>query len=513
MQDIIEVVKNASEDSPRARKEALLPLADNAGIARLFHHLLAGQDARAVLRGLCDLCTEKATREIVAHYAKIHEAGFTALLFSEDAQIRKNTALLLGRLDAQGYASLLLRALFSEQTDFVKPSIILALGNAKGMDEVVSALQMLEIPSGEDKNLREQRIAREKALASLLPKKDVARPVPMEKPVRVLVNCPNTRVTLSELSGLGYICAESNELENFIMLENITKFASLYAARTFYEAGVYFSSFTSLQAAVNGTKSKILLALLKNIYGTLNLSYRIDMIGDAFSDKDRKNATAQVMDALSATPLTNNPSAYDFELRFLMGKRGIVVLIYPGSKLDGRFYYRKNAISASIHPAVAASCMHFISNYIRPSADVLDCFCGSGTMLFERSMMPYASLTGTDISDEALRAARGNERLAKTGAHFLIKNATKPFEQKYDEILTNMPFGLRVSSHNENLSLYRAFLTNLPGMLKPGGYAFLFTHEKKLLKELLSENFSLISQASFSAGGLHPTMFVLQAKN
>ena len=128
-------------------------------------------------------------------------------------------------------------------------------------------------------------------------------------------------------------------------------------------------------------------------------------------------------------------------------------------------------------------------------------------------MMPYASLTGTDISDEALRAARGNERLAKTGAHFLIKNATKPFEQKYDEILTNMPFGLRVSSHNENLSLYRAFLANLPGMLKPGGYAFLFTHEKKLLKELLSENFSLISQASFFRRRAAPTMFVLQAKN
>ncbi len=42
-------------------------------------------------------------------------------------------------------------------------------------------------------------------------------------------------------------------------------------------------------------------------------------------------------------------------------------------------------------------------------------------------MMPYASLTGTDISDEALRAARGNERLAKTGAHFLIKKRHQAF--------------------------------------------------------------------------------------
>ena len=75
-----------------------------------------------------------------------------------------------------------------------------------------------------------------------------------------------------------------------------------------------------------------------------------------------------------------------------------------------------------------------------------------------------------------------------------------------------MPFGLRVSSHKENLALYRAFLDNLPGMLKPDGHAFLFTHEKKLLRELLSEKFDLVAHANFSAGGLYPTLFVLKPK-
>lgn len=139
------------------------------------------------MRALCDLCTEKESRLLISHYAKIHAAKFCALLEDSDPKIRKNMALLLGRLDATQYAPLLLRALAREQMDFVKPSIILALGNAEDVPEVLAALQKLQIPLGEDKNLREQRSAREKALSKLAPKREIARPVPMKKPVRVLL--------------------------------------------------------------------------------------------------------------------------------------------------------------------------------------------------------------------------------------------------------------------------------------------------------------------------------------
>lgn len=512
MQDIIQIIKKSAQASPRARKEALLPLANNAGIARMFHHLLAGQESRAILRALCDLCTEKESRLLISHYAKIHAAKFCALLENSDPKIRKNMALLLGRLDATQYAPLLLRALAREQMDFVKPSIILALGNAEDVPEVLAALQKLQIPLGEDKNLREQRSAREKALSKLAPKREIARPVPMKKPVRVLLCCPNPRVSRSELSGLGYSCALFGELDGFLVLSHITSFSRLYAARTFYEAGVYFASFPSLPAAIGAVKSGVFLAFIKNIYGTLELSYRTGAPGASFSDMGRKGIAQKVADALSSTPLKNSPSAYDFEIRFLQGKRSFIVALYPGSRLDGRFYYRQNAISASIHPAVAASCIHFISSYTQPSADVLDCFCGSGTMLFERAMLPYSSLTGTDISHQALRAAQGNERLAKTGARFFIQDATKPFSRQYDEVISNLPFGLRVSSHRENFALYQAFLSQLPGMLKRDGHAFLFTHEKKLMRELLSESFHLVAHANFSAGGLYPTLFVIKPK-
>ena len=49
-------------------------------------------------------------------------------------------------------------------------------------------------------------------------------------------------------------------------------------------------------------------------------------------------------------------------------------------------------------------------------------------------------------------------------------------------------------------------------MLKKDGVAFLFTHEKKLLAELQPESMELEDKCTFSAGGLHPSMFVLKNK-
>lgn len=138
----------------------------------------------------------------------------------------------------------------------------------------------------------------------------------MKKPVRVLLCCPNPRVSRSELSGLGYSCALFGELDGFLALSHITRFSRLYAARTFYEAGVYFASFPSLPAAIGAVKSGVFLAFIKNIYGTLELSYRTGAPGASFSDMGRKGIAQKVADALSSTPLKNSPSAYDFETDF-----------------------------------------------------------------------------------------------------------------------------------------------------------------------------------------------------
>ena len=130
-------------------------------------------------------------------------------------------------------------------------------------------------------------------------------------------------------------------------------------------------------------------------------------------------------------------------------------------------------------------------------------------MLFERARFPHNTLTGTDISKEAIAIARKNERHCNSGARFLVKNALTPFSHRYDEVLCNLPFGIRVANHAHNLALYQSFFAALPDILKPDGYAFLFTHEKKLLMQCI-DSFTLVARHTFSAGGLFPSVFVLR---
>ena len=65
----------------------------------------------------------------------------------------------------------------------------------------------------------------------------------------------------------------------------------------------------------------------------------------------------------------------------------------------------------------------------------------------------------------------------------------------------------------KNEELYRRFLENLKKLLKRGGYAFLFTHDKRLLSGLIeSSGMELVSKHTFSCGGLYPSMFIIKNK-
>ena len=82
----------------------------------------------------------------------------------------------------------------------------------------------------------------------------------------------------------------------------------------------------------------------------------------------------------------------------------------------------------------------------------------------------------------------------------------------YDEVISNLPFGIRVGSHLENQALYVAIADRLPQWLKPGGVAVLYTMEFTLLKRILQErpNLKLLKSGRTEAGGLTPGIFILR---
>ena len=62
-------------------------------------------------------------------------------------------------------------------------------------------------------------------------------------------------------------------------------------------------------------------------------------------------------------------------------------------------------------------------------------------------------------------------------------------------MITNMPFDNK-SNYNCNIDLYNGFVNKIPRLVRPGGMVFLYTVEKKLLKETLigNEHLELIDE-------------------
>lgn len=511
MEDVLSAVIATRDASPKARREQLAPYADRAGIGRMFTYALAGRETRAMLRAILDVSSSPGVAEIAAHYLEIHRDQLPALLFAEDAKVRKSTAQLLGKIAPTAWADLLLEALRREPADMVRPSVILALGNCKGNAAVREALEHYVIPPCEEKHQREHRLALDKALSSLAGPRTRKEPLACAVPpgMEAVLFCPNANVTLGQLRQQGTQARLYHQLDHTILAEGLSDLAPLYALRSFFAAGVLCGSFPSLEEAASYCQSRAFAKLVPAVFGEDALAYRVEASGQEISHQARKAAAEAIALGLSqVSPLRNSPSSYDFSILLLRGRRAVSVALTPSPVYDARFRYRKDAISASIHPAVAASVMAFSAGHFQKSAAVLDCFCGSGTMLFERAFYPYASLTGTDVSADALAAARRNERRRRSGARFLIKNAVSPFREQFDEVICNMPFGLRVGNHDANLYLYRDFAQNLRRLLKRDGTAFLFTNEKQLLARMLQDSFEIVAKASFSAGGLYPSLFI-----
>jgi len=107
--------------------------------------------------------------------------------------------------------------------------------------------------------------------------------------------------------------------------------------------------------------------------------------------------------------------------------------------------------------------------------------------------------------------ARENCAAAKSRAKILHKDC-RDFEAREPVglVLSNLPFGMRVGTHESNEELYRAIAANLPAWLSPDGAALLYTMEYRLLTKCIREqkNLRILDTARTEAGGLMPWIVV-----
>lgn len=445
------------------------------------------------------------------------------LLNSEDSKVRKNTYIMLGNLSNSDYSKFLLDALNKETINYCLPSIILALGNYKienindilkdKLDEIeqkyvskiIEKSHYNEIKNSINKVLLKNVSFNKHKFVGFNDKRDVCLTI-----MPALKNA-----SMSEIKSQ---FKDARFVDGGIVIST-TDYTSIFNLRTFYEA------LLCTKEGFNLDKHKLnnyIVNILKNNFisschdeSKSPFYYRIE-VKSSMNKQNKLNLIDEIKESIDTNlngNYINNPSLYEFEIRIVEKEEKYDVFFKLYTIEDNRYVYRVTDLPASINPTTAAILMQEIKGYLREEAEVMDAFCGTSTMLIERSFIKkYKSLTGIDISEEAIEYSKINANNVPLKIELVCENILKYQGLEFDEIISNMPFGNRVSNHELNVTLYKRFIANIDKLLKINGMAFLLTSEIALMKDLISKNknLKLVKNIYVESGGLKPHLFIIK---
>jgi tRNA G10 N-methylase Trm11 len=152
---------------------------------------------------------------------------------------------------------------------------------------------------------------------------------------------------------------------------------------------------------------------------------------------------------------------------------------------DARFGYRKESIASSIAPANAALAAELARPYLKEDAEILDPFCGVGTMLIERCRAVRANIMyGIDIYGEAIEKARVNTALAGLRVNYINRDFFEfRHEYLFDEIITDLPQVTQAKDRRQIQELYAQFFAYAGKVLKKEAVMVLYASEPEFVRK------------------------------
>ena len=461
-------------------------------IRQLYENISRGTDIRANLIALKKEINEGSGKRAFAYLLAGDYSKIAALLKHEDAKVRKNAALILGEMECEDMLPELWKAYQSEQQLFVRSSYLRAMAEYDCQAYLPELKQRRELllnrPAAETdaKHVKEELAElRTLLLKYEKEKKHIFTELSRETDVILLTNREHREVTREQLR------EEKTVLLAGGVRVRTRDMKQLFGIRTWTEMlfpipGAALLPENPKEAGEKLAKSG-LLPFLKGCHrGETPFYFRAEVRGTM--ERDEKTAFVKrfgaALEAASGMEFINSASDYEIELRLLQKKDGgFVPLLKLYTLKDGRFAYRKNVLASSIHPANAALLMELLRPYAKKGAQVLDPFCGVGTMLIERQRMMEANpLYGIDIYPEAIEKARENAEAAKVRINFINRDFLDfRHEYLFDEVITNMPAVTRLKGMEEIRELYEKFFLKVREVLKSDGILAVYTTEESLL--------------------------------
>lgn len=490
-------VSNREWSQIRVNEEIFL----KQNIEELVEELNREQNARSNLSAARKLVKEddECGRRLVEQQELLK-----SFLKHEDPKTRKNAALLLGDLKIDAVEEIF-QAYREEQTRFVKSSYLSALAQMDVIDklpelrDILEELLALEL-TDENRKHTEEEIRQLRKI--LIQYEGISRHTfvyPKEEVEVILLCNRNQREFVRKAVG------EEAKVHPLGVSVVTPKLRDLERIRTY--RAIVFPIHTKELLTDEPTRDADLL-WTSDFYRLIEMLnkepgpffYRIDC-GNAMSLEQRSfygRRLGAELERLSNGMLINSASDYEIELRLIANKDGkfFPCLRFKNWK-ERRFGYRKNAVSASIQPSTAALIMELARPYLKENAQILDPFCGVGTMLVERNVLvPAREMYGIDIFGDAIEKARENAILAKCRINFIHRDFFD-FKHDYlfDEIITDMP--MRGNKSKEEMDmLYRRFFHKAQEHLANQGIIIMYTNEMGLVKKQLRINkqFTLLQE-------------------
>lgn len=457
--------------------------------SNIVNHIEVRQNLIALKREIKDEDNKRALLfQIGSDYNVLY-----GLLKEEEPKVRKNTALIMGELGINQFLEPLYKAFQEEQQMFVKSSYLVAMSKLDYrpyLEELKAYLEHLTTSEYEESNKKhineEIRILTDMILMMERPTIHKFKGYNEMADIVLLTNRNHKDITLKQIS------VDTKKTFNAGVITKTNDINEILAIRTYTELLFMLKGISALEA--NETKiaeailqSNLLDFMNKMHEGKAPYYFRIEL--KSRMELDKKSAMAKKvaseLEHLSNRNFINTTSNYEFEIRLIENKNNLYnVLLKLYTIEDKRFTYRKNTIAASISPVNAALCVQLAKDYMLEDGQILDPFCGVGTMLIERNKVVKAHpMYGLDTFAEAVDKARENAELDHSIIHFINRDFFD-FKHKYmfDEIITNMPFTIGKKEEKEIEILYKRFFDKVPEVLKQGGIMILHTRNEEYIQ-------------------------------
>ena len=379
----------------------------------LEQEIKQGKNVRQNLSKLRQEIKNPANLQTFQQDIKEQRELYVGFLQAEDAKTRKNAALLLGSLEDDSFLEPLYQAYTEEQQMFVKSSYLTAMAKLDCgiyLTQFKARMKELEATAVTEDN-RKHIDEEMRELSSILQQVEGVQMHTFTgyhktSELVLITNRYHVDTVLEQLLAIPGVDPEKTKPFGAGIQMETDLLQDILAVRTIQEIlfkvqGMKSGTTDAVNLAAKIVDSELIDFLKRRHRGDTPFYFRIEY--KSKMPLDKKAAFVKILsteiERKSNRRLINSPSNYEVEIRLVEKNAQEVKLFVKLMTIpEDLFYYRKEHVATSIRPVNAALLVQLAKDYMKPDAQVLDPFCGVGTMLIERQMVVKANTSyGIDM--------------------------------------------------------------------------------------------------------------------